>query len=79
MLGLMLRRPNISAGIKALIVEHALCRSCIAAQTQTTPDTVDDALADLSDRVKIDRYAQGVCSECGSETLVFAIDRPPRR
>ena len=64
-----------STAIAALIAVRALCRKCIALQTRTTPDAVDAAILALSRSLKIDRYANGTCRDCGTETLVFAIDR----
>lgn len=69
---------NTSA-IPALIANHALCRHCIAAKTAMTPDGVDRTIAGLSRAIRIDRYANGLCLDCGREGLVFAIDRPPPR
>jgi hypothetical protein len=68
-----------TSSIPALIANHALCRHCIAAKTAMTPDGVDSTIAQLSRAMRIDRYANGLCLECRSEGLVFAIDRPPRR
>ena len=65
--------------IPALIANHALCRNCIASKTAMTPDSVDQAIAGLSQGIRIDRYATGKCLECGREGLVFAVDHPPRR
>lgn len=70
--------PTDSA-IPELIANHALCRNCIASKTALTPDGVDRAIAGLSQRIRIDRYANGMCLECGRERLVFAVDRPPHR
>ena len=68
-----------TSAIPALIANHALCRNCIASKTAMTPDGVDRAIAGLSRAIRIDRYANGMCQECGREALVFAVDRPPRR
>ena len=70
--------PTNSA-LPDLIANHALCRNCIASKTALTPDGVDRAIAALSRGIRIDRYANGMCLECGRERLVFAIDRPPDR
>lgn len=66
----------MSAAISALIINRALCRECIAKSTATSPEAVDTAMAMLSRGVKIARYADGRCSGCGADGLVFAIDRP---
>ena len=68
-----------TSAIPALIANHALCRHCIAAKTAMTPDGVDHTIAGLSRAIRIDRYANGMCLECGREGLVFAVDCPPRR
>ncbi len=69
-----------TSAIPALIANHALCRDCIASKTAMTPDCVDRAIVGLSRAaVRVDRYANGVCLDCGREALVFAIDRPPQR
>ena len=68
-----------TAAIQAIIENHALCRNCIASKTAMTPDAVDRAIAALARAIKIDRYASGMCLDCGREGLVFAVDRPPRR
>jgi hypothetical protein len=65
--------------IPDLLANHALCRNCIAGKTAMTPDGVDRAIAGLSRTIRIDRYANGMCLECGCEALVFAVDRPPHR
>jgi len=52
-------------------------RNCIAGKMAMTPDDVDRAIAELSQGIRIDRYANGMCLECGCEALVFAVDRPP--
>ena len=68
-----------TSAIPALIANHALCRNCIAAKTAMTPDGVDVAIAGLSQAIRIDRYANGMCLDCRREGLVFAVDRPPQR
>jgi hypothetical protein len=68
-----------TSAIPALIANHALCRNCIAAKTAMTPDGVDHTIARLSRAIRIDRYANGMCLECGREGLVFAVDCPPHR
>lgn len=66
-----------TSAIPELITNYALCRECIASKMAMTPDGVDRAIAELSRRIRIDRYANGMCLECGCEALVFAVDRPP--
>jgi len=75
----MYQTTSATSAIPALITNHALCRDCIAGKTAMTPDGVDRAIAELSRAMRIDRYANGMCLECGREALVFAFDRPPRR
>jgi hypothetical protein len=66
-----------SAAIAALIVNRALCRGCIAAKTSMKGDAVDAAIVGLSrSAVKVHRYPNGTCVECGANRLVYAIDRP---
>ena len=68
-----------SPEITALIANRALCRECIAARTAMPPDGVDAAIATLSrTTVRVDRYPNGTCLECGRDGLVYAIDRPGR-
>jgi hypothetical protein len=70
---------SATSAINQLIANHALCRDCIARHAAIRPDDVDAALIVLSRTVKrVDRYAHGMCLECGRERLVFAIDYPPR-
>ena len=66
----------MSSAISALIINRALCRECIAKSTATSPEAVDTAMAMLSRGVKIARDADGRCSGCGADGVVFAIDRP---
>ena len=74
-----IRMYKNAAAIPALIMNNALCRNCIASKTAMTPEGVDQAIAGLSRRIRIDRYASGMCLECGSEGLVFAVDHPPQQ
>ena len=69
----------VTSAITALIANRALCRECIAGGTNMKPEAVDEAVKALSRAVKVDRYPNGTCVECGEETLVFAIDRTPPR
>ena len=62
--------------IGSLISERALCLECLATKTEMKPDAVNAALSMLGRAVKIDRYPAGTCVECGTDGLVFAIDRP---
>ena len=71
--------PDEASTITALIAERAMCLGCLATRTATTPEAVDTALSLLGRTVKIDRYPAGMCLECGAESLVFAIDRPPAK
>ena len=64
------------SGLSALLADRAMCLECLATKAAMNPDAVDAALAALSQAVKIDRYANGTCPECGEDGLVFAIDRP---
>ena len=73
-----IRMYKSTSAIPALITNNALCRNCIASKTAMTPDGVDQAIAGLSRGIRIDRYATGMCLECGSEGLVFAVDHPPQ-
>ena len=66
----------MSSAIAALIINRALCLECIAKSTAMRPEEVDTAIAMLSRGLKIDRYANGTCSNCREDGLVFAIDRP---
>jgi hypothetical protein len=70
---------HATSAIPALIANNALCRNCIASKMAMTPDGVDRAIVGLSRTIRIDRYASGMCLECGREALVFAVDRPPQR
>jgi hypothetical protein len=66
--------------ISALIANRALCRECIASKAAMKPDAVDAAIIALSrSGVKVDRYANGMCLDCGQDGMVVAIDRPIRR
>jgi hypothetical protein len=69
-----------TATIPPLIVNRALCRECIADKTAMQPDAVDVAIIALArSGLKVDRYANGMCLDCGRDGMVVAIDRPTRR
>ena len=65
--------------IATLIINSALCRDCIAHEAGVDPAAVEAVIQRLIQSVKIDLYANGLCLECGSEALVYAIDCPPCR
>jgi hypothetical protein len=67
------------APITSLIVNHALCRKCIAEKAGLEPVAVDAAIRQLAQSVKIDLYLNGTCLDCRNSALVYAIDRPPPR
>jgi hypothetical protein len=69
--------PVVSV-IAVLITNRALCQECITTKSHMKPEAFDMALTALSHGVKVDRYANGLCGDCGREGLVYAIDRPPR-
>ena len=69
-----------TSAIPALITNRALCRECIAGNTAMQPDAVDAAIIALSrSGLKVDRYANGMCLDCGRDGMVVAIDCPMRR
>lgn len=62
--------------LATLILHRALCRKCIAKKTGLDAEAVDAVLVLLSQSaVKVDRYPNGKCLECGARGRVFAINR----
>jgi hypothetical protein len=60
------------AGLTSLIIERAMCMTCMVLKTGLTPREVAAALGRIETVLHIDTMGVGHCASCGTETAVVA-------
>lgn len=69
--------PAKAALIAVLILARPLCLDCMCAKTGLSATEVDRYLTLIGMSVELRRHMGDHCRSCGSDCLLFSLDRSP--